>query len=238
MRKKGMVFNVCICLIFVMFATIGFCQSTVYQVSTFDRFEKGGYDGKISFSELKKRGQFGIGTVNGLDGEMIAVDGRFFRIAADAKVNPIEDSELTPFAMVAAYVDGIKTPVPLISGYGQLSDFLDKSLSDPEKAYVVRIDGQFARLKLRSVPRQHNPYRNLETVLKEQTVFELKNVKGTMVGFRFPSFVKGVNVPGYHFHMITDDRQAGGHVLDCEIESAEAKISFISDLNISFNAGD
>ena len=42
-------------------------------------------------------------------------------------------------------------------------------------------------------------------------------VKGTLVGFRCPAFVKGINVPGYHLHFLTEDRKAGGHVLDLRV---------------------
>lgn len=43
--------------------------------------------------------------------------------------------------------------------------------------------------------------------------FDLENVSGTIVGFRVPGYLEGVNVPGYHMHFLTTDRKAGGHVL-------------------------
>ena len=36
--------------------------------------------------------------------------------------------------------------------------------------------------------------------------------------------MQGLNVPGYHLHFLTADRQAGGHVLDCVIRRAEVRI--------------
>ena len=45
-------------------------------------------------------------------------------------------------------------------------------------------------------------------------VFEMKNVSGTIVGFRCPAYVKGINVPGYHMHFLSNDFKQGGHVLD------------------------
>jgi len=41
--------------------------------------------------------------------------------------------------------------------------------------------------------------------------------------------VKGVNVPGYHLHFITEDRNAGGHVLDFEMENGDAAIDITSE---------
>jgi acetolactate decarboxylase len=52
---------------------------------------------------------------------------------------------------------------------------------------------------------------------KEQVVFEFKRVKGTLIGFRYPAYIKGINLPGYHFHFLTDDRKGGGHVLDLRV---------------------
>jgi acetolactate decarboxylase len=64
---------------------------------------------------------------------------------------------------------------------------------------------------------QQQPYKSLVEVVKTQPVFQLETVKGTMVGFRCPVFAAGLNVPGYHFHFISDDRKSGGHVLDARL---------------------
>ena len=69
-------------------------------------------------------------------------------------------------------------------------------------------------MKVRSVPKQTKPYPPLADVTQHQAVFEYTNVTGTVLGFRCPAFVKGVNVPGYHLHFISKDRKTGGHILD------------------------
>ena len=40
---------------------------------------QGIYDGPATFNEVSKHGDFGIGTVNHLDGEMIGLDGFFIK---------------------------------------------------------------------------------------------------------------------------------------------------------------
>ncbi|MBM3299722.1 MAG: acetolactate decarboxylase, partial [Deltaproteobacteria bacterium] len=109
---------------------------------------------------------------------------------------------------------------------------LDEILPDPAGVYAFKIHGTFIRLMVRSVPRQEKPFLPLEEALKNQTVFELDNVKGTLVGFRFPDHMKGFNFPGYHFHFITDDKTAGGHMLDCDIQQADAEMEIVSCLNV------
>jgi acetolactate decarboxylase len=68
-------------------------------------------------------------------------------------------------------------------------------------------------MKVRSVSKQEKPYPPLAEVAQQQSVFEYIGVSGTIVGFRCPSFVKGINVPGYHLHFISDDKTKGGHIL-------------------------
>jgi acetolactate decarboxylase len=54
-------------------------------------------------------------------------------------------------------------------------------------------------------------------------------VRGTLIGFRSPAFVKGINVPGYHLHFLADDRSSGGHVLDFEMSKGVLEIDSIHD---------
>ena len=88
--------------------------------------------------------------------------------------------------------------------------------------YVFRIDATFKTIKARSVPSQQKPYPVMTEVVKEQVVFNFSDVKGSIVGLWCPEYVGGVNVPGYHFHFISEDRTMGGHLLDASFEKAQA----------------
>ena len=93
-----------------------------------------------------------------------------------------------------------------------LTALLDSRIEDPTLVQAVRIDGRFSRLKVRSVPAQTPPYRPLNDIVpREQTVFDLTEAVGTLVGFRFPSDLAGANVAGWHLHFIAADRRTGGH---------------------------
>lgn len=61
------------------------------------------------------------------------------------------------------------------------------------------------------------PYPKLADSVSKQAIFEFENVSGTLVGFRTPDYAKGINVPGYHLHFITENRSAGGHVLSLNL---------------------
>ncbi len=205
----------------------------LFQVSALAQFAQGKYEGPITFKELKQNGNLGMGTLNGLYGEMIALDGQFFQIKSDGKVYSIDESEQTPFAMVVDFRPDKKLSINQVSDVNKLHRALDGILPDPAGIYAIKIHGNFNSLKVRSVPKQEKPYPTLEDALKNQTFFELKNVKGTVVGFRFPDYMKGVNAPGYHFHFITADKNAGGHVLECDVQQAEVEMETVSSFRMS-----
>jgi acetolactate decarboxylase len=53
-------------------------------------------------------------------------------------------------------------------------------------------------------------------------------VEGTLVGLRGPAYVKGLGVPGWHWHFLTRDRTRGGHVLSCVLDDTarpQARVS-------------
>ena len=87
------------------------------------------------------------------------------------------------------------------------------------------------------MPRQHPPYRPLAEVVADQHVFEFTDVQGTIVGFRFPDYARGLEAEGYHLHFITADREHGGHVLDCRPASVTARIDLSGDLHVELPPG-
>ena len=205
-------------------------DDTLFQISTINALLNGDYRGSMTFGELKKHGTFGLGTFDALDGEMIGLEGGFYQIKTDGVAYPVPDSMTTPFAVVTVF-DADRT-VPSQDGmdYEGLKNYLDETISDKSIFYAIKIEGTFNYIKTRSVPKQQEPYPPLVEVVKEQTIFEFHDVRGTIVGFRSPDSVKGgVNVPGYHLHFITEDRKAGGHLLACQLQDATIALDYTSE---------
>lgn len=234
--KRFVVFGLAVFLVCVHVAT-AFSESLskpVYQSSTLAALMSGAYDGPTTFGELRKKGDFGIGTVNGLDGEMIALDGQFYQIRVDGKAVVLQDSVRTPFAVVVFFTSEQKHSINDAIDKKALQESVDRLLDTKDRFYAIKVHGTFSSIKVRSVPKQNKPYVSLKKALEGQSVFDLQNVKGTLVGFRFPAYMGGVNVPGYHFHFITEDRSSGGHVLACTLASGTIELAGFSDffLNI------
>lgn len=204
-------------------------DDTLFQISTINALLDGDYTGSMPFGELKRHGTFGLGTVDKLDGEMIGLEGSFYQIKTDGVAYPIPDSMTTPFAVVTVFDADTTLPSQDGMDYKGLQGYLDEAIPDKSIFYGVKIDGTFKYIKTRSVPKQQEPYPPLVEVVKEQTVFEFHDVRGTIVGFRCPDSVKGVNVPGYHLHFITEDRKAGGHLLACQFQDATIAIDYTSE---------
>jgi acetolactate decarboxylase len=213
-------------LIIFSLTTCSFEQKNdaLYQVSTINALLGGVYAGSENFADLKKHGDFGIGTFDELDGEMLAFDGNFYRVKSDGKPYTVEDDATTPFASVVFFEPDNLLNMKEDLGYEELKTQLDKSLPSENLFYAIKITGTFKNVKTRSVPRQQKPYTDLVEVVKNQPTFEFDNVEGTLVGFRCPPYSTGVNVPGYHFHFLAKDMSGGGHVLDCTLDNVEIEI--------------
>ncbi|MFO7818115.1 MAG: acetolactate decarboxylase [Desulfovibrionales bacterium] len=203
-------------------------KDTAFQTSTIDALLAGVYDGDMSCRELLRHGDFGIGTFQGLDGEMVLVNGNIYQIKADGKVYRPDLALKTPFATVCEFVPDHTLTVNQGADYNALKELIDSSLPNQNLFYAIKITGKFRSMKTRSVPGQEKPYPPLKAVTKNQPEFSMRDISGTIVGFRCPPYVKGINVPGYHLHFISRDRETGGHVLGFEVESGECAIDVIN----------
>jgi len=160
---------------------------------------------------------------------MVAVASEFYQIKADGKAYTVEDSMKTPFAVVTFFEPDKAGSLDKVLDYEQLKQHLDSMLPTRNIFYAIKVEGVFKYIKARSVPAQSRPYPSLAEALKGQTTFEFYDVAGTLVGFWCPAYMEGINVPGYHFHFITSDRQNRGHLLDCETENVKIEIDYTSE---------
>jgi acetolactate decarboxylase len=196
-----------------------------YHYSTINALMRGLYDGDMTIGGLARHGDHGLGTVNGLDGELVIIDGASYQVRADGGVHRLQGSERTPFAVVARFEIDREVPLPASLDMSGLERLLDGEIGNANFFQAIRIEGAFPALSVRSVPRQTPPYRPLADVVKEeQSTFELKDARGTLIGFRSPDYAGGVTVPGYHFHFISDDRRHGGHLLGITTGAGTIKI--------------
>jgi acetolactate decarboxylase len=201
-------------------------QDTLFQYSTLATLLQGVYDGDMTCGELKENGDFGLGTYNALDGEMVVLDSHVYQVASDGVARIMEDDVKIPFAAVT-YFESDKTVTSNESmNCTELKTYIDEQLPTKNIAYAIKVEGLFSYVKTRSVPKQSKPYPLLSEVVKTQPTFGFSAQKGSLVGFRLPSYMGSANAAGYHFHFLSVDKDAGGHLLDCQVEDVKIDIDY------------
>jgi acetolactate decarboxylase len=204
----------------------------LFQTSTVQALLAGAFDGDVTLAEILEHGDLGLGTLNGLDGELIVLDGQAWKAELDCTLSRPDPSSKTPYAVVVAFSPG--EPVALAGPFGeaQLEAHLGERVSRATRPTAIRIDGRFEEVHVRSVPRQRPPYRPLAEVIAQQQVSVLPDVSGTMMGFCFPDALDGIEMVGSHLHFLTDDRTRGGHVLSYTLTDAIARLDGATRLHV------
>lgn len=206
-------------------------EQSLHQVSTIDALLQGDYDGTVSLKELSAFGNFGIGTVNGLDGELVIENGRFYQVKSDGKVYQPSGEIKTPFASIVQFNPEDSVEVRDLS-FMKLKQLIDSVMKSQNYFYAIRLDGEFDSVRTRSVPVQQKPYPPLVVVTQKQPEFRIPKTRGKLTGFFCPEFVKGINVPGYHLHYLSDDKISGGHLLDFHLKTGILKLDRISNFEM------
>jgi acetolactate decarboxylase len=220
---------------FILFAIVGISllaaplvrafaeDGVLYQISASNALSTGLYDGYVSCAQIKENGDFGIAVGEGLNGELILLDGIFYQELADGTVRVAPDSLMVPFGMATRFKPTEQFDFGPIKNYPELRAEFDKHITSRNIIYAVRIEGNFPWIKNRSFPKQSKPYRKQAVIVDEQKVFELNDTEGTLVGFWFPDYIHAVNLPGLHLHYLSRDHRSGGHTLD--LATSRAKVS-------------
>src|SRR5919202_2736202 len=144
---------------------------TLFQTSTVDALLEGKYEGDVSFAELAARGDFGLGTLDALDGEMVCLDGSFYQVKSDGRVYAVEGTARTPFAVVTTFEPDVSETLSTPMDFEALCGYVDGVVGGDVVCCAIRVDGRFENVKTRSVPRQHKPYPPLVEVVKNQPTF-------------------------------------------------------------------
>jgi acetolactate decarboxylase len=209
----------------------------IYQTSTMSALVAAAYDGTATYGEIAGHGDFGVGTFNGLDGEMVALDGQFFHLHSDGTATVADPTELTPFAVVTIFRGDAGLRVDEAMSRQELEVTVDELVSGQDHFYPIRVNGRFRRIDTRTAARQSVPYRPLVQATANQVVSRFTDIEGSLVGFRTPDYAQGITGAGYHFHFIDDARRSGGHAFDFVLESGVILVDEDVDLHVELPEG-
>ncbi|MEE9452261.1 MAG: acetolactate decarboxylase [Gammaproteobacteria bacterium] len=216
----------------MLLVTLAHAGGTIYQAGTLIGLMNSHYDGTTTLADLAEKGDFGIGTINGLDGEMVVLDGDFYlSYKKDGSVKIIDGSNETPFTMVVDFNPDQEVVLKDIADLGQLEKALDQHLASENLFYAIKVTGKFTELMSRSQANPDRPYQ-LGGDHEGEVVNTYSDIEGTLVIFKSPAFASPMTAPGYHLHFISEDRKKVGHVFDVKFDEASADIQQINDFSL------
>jgi acetolactate decarboxylase len=206
---------------------------TLFQVSTSGALVAGLYSGAISARVLLQHGNFGLGTFENLDGEMVVLDGHVFRVQGTGKVSEAAADDAAPFAVVTNFDPGVDVEIAPADSLDAVIRCCDKYRESNNVFHAFRLDGEFHHVRARAVSPPIGGHGRLIDAAKAQAEFEFNDIKGTLVGLWSPGFSSAFAIPGYHFHFISDDRQHGGHLLSCSTGSLRLRCELLTDFRLA-----
>jgi acetolactate decarboxylase len=206
-------------------------EHVAFQAGTLDSLLAGRYDGDATVGELLDHGDLGIGTTQGLGGELVVVDGRAFLVDGDGVVSAVGHEVRTPFAVVCRFAPAVEVPAR-DHDPDRLRRRIEEVARDGRPVLAVRVDGRFADLRLRSVRAPGRPYPPLAEVTAHQSEWTVDAATGTLVGFRFPDDAAGLEVPGFHLHFLSTDHLVGGHVLAATLVDGTIAVDGADELHV------
>jgi len=210
-------------------------DDSMYQVSLMQAFMHGEYDGVITVGDLKTHGDTGLGTFEGVNGEMIILDGVIYQAASDGSINVMPDNETVPFATITNFDEDGKIDDISAKDFDDLTSQLDKEIgkNSTNNMYVIKLKGDFSNITVRSVEKQEKPYKEFtEVAAVDQKVFNHADQTGTVVAVYFPEYMNELNMHGWHLHFLSDDKTKGGHVLNFTDFKGSGQIDEIHEFNM------
>jgi len=205
---------------------------TLFQVSTSAALVEGVYQGAVRVSRLLRHGDFGVGTFVDLDGEMVMLDGVCYQISATGAVAPVEGDQLIPYAVVTRFSPAFRADHQEIPNIDVLVAACDQLRDSNNIFYAFRVRGTFHTVKTRAM-RPVSEGTTLKTAASAQREFYFEQLQGTLIGLWSPGFAASFSVPGYHFHFLSEDRQKGGHLLECDASDVEIEGCSINEMHVS-----
>jgi acetolactate decarboxylase len=227
--------------IITLFSLMGCCPqtnvkqgktNTISQYSTLSALLEGVYDGEMTVGELKKQGNYGIGTFNALDGELVMADGECYKVTSDSKVQKVPDADKTPFAAVCTFVPDTIIQIGHPVSLKDLEHYIDSLVAKPNLIFAYKVTGNFDTISIRSVPKQEKPYQRLIEAYKMQGIFTFTKQAGMLFGYKFPAYLKDVNMDGYHLHFLSSDKSKGGHLLNCTLSKGEVSVAYVRNYTL------
>ncbi len=206
----------------VSYATTSVAErESLNQIALLQSLAQGYFGGTVKVRDMRSLGDIGIGTFEGLNGEMIMLDGTVYQALGDGRVIVADDKTAVPYGTVTYFDDDVALELRDVKNKNSFEKILNDEVKKcgENSFYMIKLHTVFSSVLFRSEYGSQKPYPTLVEALKgKQTEFTAKNIKGTLVGLYCPNYMGGLNTPGWHFHFISDDKKQGGHILELSLK--------------------
>jgi acetolactate decarboxylase len=216
----------------MLFPSASSATGKLLQLGTLSALSAGVFDGASTLEPLQRPEAYGLGTFDKLDGEMVVLEGVAYRIGSDGKVTKPANATKVPFASISVLGDpDVAFTLGAVASKADLEKLILSKLQSPNYPVLIVINARFDSIRTRSVPAQQKPYEPLaEVCAEQQKEFPLGAQEGTIVGFYCPSYMSGLNAPGFHLHFLNDAHDAGGHVLELAIKDGRVRLQYLTGI--------
>jgi acetolactate decarboxylase len=205
---------------------------TLFQVSAAGALVAGVTRGSITVADLLRHGDFGLGTFDDFDGEMVLLDSTPYQVTSDG-VSVADDDVHVPYAVVTNFTADSAAHLGEVASFDDLADQLDAARTTDNEFFAVRLEGSFDHVKTRAVCKTRAAT-SLSDAAHDAAEFHLEDVDGVIVGFWSPKHVTSITVAGWHLHFIDRARRAGGHLFNCRGTEIELRMQRLADFHMAF----
>ena len=205
---------------------------TIYQVSTSGALVEGVYQGCVRVGDIRRHGDFGLGTFDALDGEGILLDGICWQARGDGSVRVAPDNALAPFWVTTHFKADSVHALNDVTDWDDLKKRIDALRPSANMFAAIRIHGVFDTLRYR-VACKSAAGTDLVSATAHQAEFSFENIEGVLVGFWTPAYARTINVPGYHLHFMSAARTHAGHLLDLSARALRVELHLESNLHLA-----
>ena len=210
-------------------------QARWHQYGVATAIAGGFYQGELTVAELLTWGDFGNGAPAYLDGELTVINGKAWHSRAQKGTVEADPSLKLSYGGVVRFLPLVGFKLKGTFSKAELEENLTQYLSLSNRMYGVKIEGDFDYIQTRAFPPVPEDCQTpVAELIDRQENCEYRNIHGTIISTKFPAWMNGVNVVGYHSHFLSDDETVGGHILNftgrnfsvvvCHIKGMEVEV--------------
>ncbi|WP_108649465.1 acetolactate decarboxylase [Dongshaea marina] len=206
-----------------------------YQYGTISELLAGNYSQKVDVKQVIKDGNsIGVGAGVGL-GEVIVLNKKAYLADPEGRVKQLGASDGLSYLTAAAFNadPSLRIQINQPMQLSKLQAVILDKVKNNQQGYAIKISGEFSRLLARSEKfTTAHGVPLVQWMKNNENRYTLTDIRGTLISFYSPPYVKGFGVPGFHSHFISSDHKVAGHVLSGSVKRVVIEVEPLLGFNL------